>query len=64
MGTITRHSVPTEKGIGRPAMAYPHTATVVGVLIEVPVMLLVANLVNRSRDWYEQGLKAPVTATR
>ncbi|MFZ1829225.1 MAG: ACR3 family arsenite efflux transporter [Candidatus Competibacteraceae bacterium] len=39
-------------------------ATVVGVLIEVPVMLLVANLVNRSRDWYEQGLKAPVTATR
>ncbi|MCB1918477.1 MAG: ACR3 family arsenite efflux transporter [Candidatus Competibacteraceae bacterium] len=30
-------------------------ATVVGVLIEVPVMLLVANLVNRSRGWYEQG---------
>jgi ACR3 family arsenite transporter len=28
-------------------------ATVVGVLIEVPVMLLVVNLVNRSKDWYE-----------
>ncbi len=28
-------------------------ATVVGVLIEVPVMLAVANLVNRSRAWYE-----------
>jgi ACR3 family arsenite transporter len=31
-------------------------ATVVGVLIEVPVMLLVAHIVNRSRAWYEQGL--------
>jgi ACR3 family arsenite transporter len=28
-------------------------ATVVGVLIEVPVMLLVVRLVNRSRNWYE-----------
>ena len=28
-------------------------ATVVGVLIEVPVMLLVVRLVNRSKDWYE-----------
>ncbi|WP_416223999.1 ACR3 family arsenite efflux transporter [Thiohalophilus sp.] len=28
-------------------------ATVVGVLIEVPVMLLVVNVVNRSRHWYE-----------
>jgi ACR3 family arsenite transporter len=28
-------------------------ATVVGVLIEVPVMLAVANLVNRTRQWYE-----------
>lgn len=28
-------------------------ATVVGVLIEVPVMLLVVALVNRSRQWYE-----------
>jgi len=32
-------------------------ATVVGVLIEVPVMLLVVNLVNRSRGWYEAGLQ-------
>ena len=31
-------------------------ATVVGVLIEVPVMLLVVRIVNSSRDWYEQGL--------
>jgi len=30
-------------------------ATVVGVLIEVPVMLLVVRIVNRSRSWYEQG---------
>jgi len=31
-------------------------ATVVGVLIEVPVMLLVVKLVNRSKGWYETGL--------
>ncbi len=31
-------------------------ATVVGVLIEVPVMLLVVRLVNRSKGWYEAGL--------
>jgi ACR3 family arsenite transporter len=30
-------------------------ATVVGVLIEVPVMLLVVNIVNRSKWWYERG---------
>ncbi|CUB06566.1 MULTISPECIES: ACR3 family arsenite efflux transporter [Tepidiphilus] len=30
-------------------------ATVVGVLIEVPVMLLVVHVVNRSRGWYERG---------
>ncbi|MFM7284659.1 MAG: ACR3 family arsenite efflux transporter [Betaproteobacteria bacterium] len=29
-------------------------ATVVGVLIEVPVMLLVVRVVNQSRDWYEK----------
>lgn len=29
-------------------------ATVVGVLIEVPVMLLVVQVVNRSKDWYER----------
>jgi len=33
-------------------------ATVVGVLIEVPVMLSVVVIVNRSRDWYERGVKA------
>ena len=33
-------------------------ATVVGVLIEVPVMLLVVKIVNSSRNWYEQGLPA------
>ncbi len=31
-------------------------ATVVGVLIEVPVMLLVVKVVNRSKAWYEAGL--------
>jgi ACR3 family arsenite transporter len=30
-------------------------ATVVGVLIEVPVMLLVVQVVNRSKAWYEVG---------
>ena len=30
-------------------------ATVVGVLIEVPVMLLVVRVVNRSKGWYEQS---------
>jgi ACR3 family arsenite transporter len=30
-------------------------ATVVGVLIEVPVMLLVVNIVNRSKGWYEHA---------
>ena len=32
-------------------------ATVVGVLIEVPAMLLVVKIVNRSKGWYEAGLK-------
>ncbi len=31
-------------------------ATVVGVLIEVPVMLLLVRVVNRSKPWYESGL--------
>ncbi|NVZ08421.1 ACR3 family arsenite efflux transporter [Allochromatium humboldtianum] len=31
-------------------------ATVVGVLIEVPVMLLVVRVVNRTKGWYEGGL--------
>jgi ACR3 family arsenite transporter len=28
---------------------------VVGVLIEVPVMLLVVKVVNSSKGWYERG---------
>ncbi len=32
-------------------------ATVVGVLIEVPVMLLVVRIVNRSKGWYEQSTR-------
>ncbi|HEY0974813.1 MAG TPA: ACR3 family arsenite efflux transporter [Solimonas sp.] len=31
-------------------------ATVVGVLVEVPVMLTVVYLVNRSKGWYERGV--------
>lgn len=31
-------------------------ATVVGVLVEVPVMLTVVSIVNRSKSWYERGL--------
>ena len=34
-------------------------ATVVGVLIEVPVMLVVVHVVNRSRPWYERGITRP-----
>jgi ACR3 family arsenite transporter len=34
-------------------------ATVVGVLIEVPVMLLVVRVVNRTRGWYEAGVRIP-----
>lgn len=30
-------------------------ATVVGVLVEVPIMLLVVNMVNRSKNWYERS---------
>jgi ACR3 family arsenite transporter len=33
-------------------------ATVVGVLIEVPVMLLVVRVVNRSKGWYEAGARS------
>lgn len=36
-------------------------ATVVGVLIEVPVMLFLVNMVNRSKRWYETGLAAEET---
>ena len=36
-------------------------ATVVGVLIEVPVMLLVVRAVNASKGWYERGLPPPAT---
>ncbi len=32
-------------------------ATVVGVLIEVPVMLLVVRVVNRSKNWYQAGVR-------
>jgi len=32
-------------------------ATVVGVLIEVPIMLAVVAVVNRSQAWYEQGIQ-------
>jgi ACR3 family arsenite transporter len=30
-------------------------ATVVGVLVEVPVMLSVVRIVNATREWYESG---------
>jgi ACR3 family arsenite transporter len=36
-------------------------ATVVGVLVEVPLMLLVVAVVNRTRGWYERG--APRSAS-
>lgn len=34
-------------------------ATVVGVLIEVPIMLMLVRVVNRSRQWYETGTSVP-----
>ena len=34
-------------------------ATVVGVLIEVPVMLAAVGVVNRTRDWYERREGVP-----
>ena len=33
-------------------------ASLVGVLIEVPVMLLVVKVVNGTKDWYEAGALA------
>ena len=37
-------------------------ATVVGVLIEVPVMLSAVWIVNNSREWYERGLNSGALA--
>ncbi len=34
-------------------------ATVVGVLVEVPVMLSVVHIVRNSRSWYERALRSP-----
>jgi ACR3 family arsenite transporter len=39
-------------------------ATVVGVLVEVPVMLSVVRVVRSSRGWYERGLARQADATR
>jgi ACR3 family arsenite transporter len=39
-------------------------ATVVGVLIEVPVMLSVVWIVNRSQGWYERGAGQPAGRRR
>lgn len=39
-------------------------ATVVGVLIEVPVMLTVVAIVNRSKGWYERGGAVQQVAAR
>jgi ACR3 family arsenite transporter len=37
-------------------------ATVVGVLVEVPVMLSVVRIVNATRGWYERGTAVRGTA--
>ncbi len=37
-------------------------ATVVGVLVEVPVMLSVVRIVKATRDWYETGARKTVSA--
>jgi ACR3 family arsenite transporter len=36
-------------------------ATVVGVLVEVPVMLSVVRIVNRTKGWYERSGTLPCT---
>lgn len=36
--------------------------TVVGVLVEVPVMLSVVWIVNRSQGWYERGIAVDSTS--
>ncbi|WP_291187667.1 ACR3 family arsenite efflux transporter [Dokdonella sp.] len=38
-------------------------ATVVGVLVEVPVMLSIVHMVNRSRRWYEAGASRTAAPT-
>jgi ACR3 family arsenite transporter len=37
-------------------------ATVVGVLVEVPVMLLVVKIANNTRSWYETGKQGTATS--
>jgi arsenite transporter len=37
-------------------------STVVGVLVEVPVMLSVVRIVNRSKGWYERGTASRLAA--
>ena len=39
-------------------------ATVVGVLVEVPVMLTVVAIVNRSKGWYERGSQRELAGAR
>jgi len=39
-------------------------ATVVGVLIEVPVMLAVCNVCNRTRGWFGEGLRVEGVESR
>jgi ACR3 family arsenite transporter len=39
-------------------------ATVVGVLVEVPVMLTVCTLCNRTRGWYGRTIPAPIESGR
>jgi ACR3 family arsenite transporter len=39
-------------------------ATVVGVLVEVPVMLTVVSIVNRSKAWYESGISPVVVEVK
>ena len=45
-------------GPGSPAAL----ATVVGVLVEVPVMLSICRACNRTRPWYESAISAPARA--
>ena len=58
IGTLERRFNRAASARARRAAGLAALATVVGVLVEVPVMLSVVRIVNRSKGWYERA--APV----
>ena len=58
MASMTYDGKPVKKTQNQGRVGEVGLATVVGVLIEVPVMLLVVKVVNASKPWYEAGQRA------